>query len=446
MAERLVVIGGDAGGMAAASQARRLRPDLEIVALERGNWTSYSACGIPYYVAGEVDDINELVARDPQTFRDEHRIDVRLRHEATAIDLDERRVEVRDLERERTLTLPFDQLAIGTGSRPIRPDLPGIDLPFIHGVQTLDDARHLLAYAEEHDVQRVAVVGGGYIGLEMAEAFTRWGAEVVIIDRASQIMSTLDPDMGALVAEAMVRHDIDVRTDTVVSGFEDGQVHTSDGSVAADLVVLGIGVEPNAHLARDAGIATGVRGAIRVDRRQQTDAEGVWAAGDCCESFHLVTRAPTYIALGTVANKQARVAGINIGGGYATFPGVVGTAVTRLCATEVARTGLNEREAREAGFGFVVAKTTGTTRASYFPGLKAIEVKLVVEQVTGRVLGGQIVGEEGAAKRVDVLATAITAGMTVTDLLDLDLGYAPPFSPLWDPVQSSARRALSLLD
>jgi NADPH-dependent 2,4-dienoyl-CoA reductase/sulfur reductase-like enzyme len=446
MAERLVVIGGDAGGMAAASQARRLRADLEIVALERGNWTSYSACGIPYYVAGEVDDINQLVARDPQTFRDEQRIDVRLRHEATAIDLDERRVEVRDLERERTLTLSFDQLAIGTGARPIRPDLPGIDLPFIHGVQTLDDARSLLAYAEEHDVQRVAVVGGGYIGLEMAEAFTRWGAEVVIIDRAPQVMSSLDPDMGALVAEAMVRHDIEVRCDTVVSGFEDGQVHTSDGTVSADLVVLGIGVEPNAELAREAGLATGVRGAIRVDRRQQTDAEGVWAAGDCCESFHLVTRAPTYLALGTVANKQARVAGINIGGGYATFPGVVGTAVARLCATEVARTGLNEREARKAGFGYVVAKTTSTTRASYFPGLKDIEVKLVVEKVTGRVLGGQIVGEEGAAKRVDVLATAITAGMTVTDLLDLDLGYAPPFSPLWDPVQSSARRALSLLD
>jgi NADPH-dependent 2,4-dienoyl-CoA reductase/sulfur reductase-like enzyme len=446
MAERLVVIGGDAGGMAAASQARRLRADLEIVALERGNWTSYSACGIPYYVAGEVDDINQLVARDPQTFRDEQRIDVRLRHEATAIDLDERRVEVRDLERERTLTLSFDQLAIGTGARPIRPDLPGIDLPFIHGVQTLDDARSLLAYAEEHDVQRVAVVGGGYIGLEMAEAFTRWGAEVVIIDRAPQVMSSLDPDMGALVAEAMVRHDIEVRCDTVVSGFEDGQVHTSDGTVSADLVVLGIGVEPNAELARAAGLATGVRGAIKVDRRQQTDAEGVWAAGDCCESFHLVTRAPTYLALGTVANKQARVAGINIGGGYATFPGVVGTAVARLCATEVARTGLNEREAREAGFGYVVAKTTSTTRASYFPGLKDIEVKLVVEKVTGRVLGGQIVGEEGAAKRVDVLATAITAGMTVTDLLDLDLGYAPPFSPLWDPVQSSARRALSLLD
>jgi NADPH-dependent 2,4-dienoyl-CoA reductase/sulfur reductase-like enzyme len=446
MAERLVVIGGDAGGMAAASQARRLRADLEIVALERGNWTSYSACGIPYYVAGEVDDINQLVARDPQTFRDEQRIDVRLRHEATAIDLDERRVEVRDLERERTLTLSFDQLAIGTGARPIRPDLPGIDLPFIHGVQTLDDARSLLAYAEEHDVQRVAVVGGGYIGLEMAEAFTRWGAEVVIIDRAPQVMSSLDPDMGALVAEAMVRHDIEVRCDTVVSGFEDGQVHTSDGTVSADLVVLGIGVEPNAELAREAGLATGVRGAIKVDRRQQTDAEGVWAAGDCCESFHLVTRAPTYLALGTVANKQARVAGINIGGGYATFPGVVGTAVARLCATEVARTGLNEREARKAGFGYGVAKTTSTTRASYFPGLKDIEVKLVVEKVTGRVLGGQIVGEEGAAKRVDVLATAITAGMTVTDLLDLDLGYAPPFSPLWDPVQSSARRALSLLD
>lgn len=445
MGERLVVVGGDAGGMAAASQARRRRSDLEIVALERGSWTSYSACGIPYLVGGEVDDVGDLIARSPQTFRDDLRIDVRLHHEAVAFDLASRTVEVRDLDRQRTISLSFDQLMLGTGSHPIRPELPGIDLPFVHGVQTLDDATRLLAYAEANDVARVVVVGGGYIGLEMAEAFRMWGADVTVVDSGPEVMGTLDADMGALVSEAMRRHDIDVRTDTLVTGFDENEVHTVDGVLPADLVVLGIGVEPNSELAAEAGIDLGVRRSIRVDRRQQTSAEGVWAAGDCCESFHLVSREPTYIALGTVANKQARVAGINLGGGYATFPGVVGTAVTKMCSTEVARTGLNEIEAQRAGLGFVTARISATTRSGYLDSARPIEVKLLAELGSGRVLGAQIVGEEGAAKRVDVVATAITAGMTVEDLVDLDLGYAPPISPLWDPVQVAARAALRQL-
>jgi NADPH-dependent 2,4-dienoyl-CoA reductase/sulfur reductase-like enzyme len=240
----------------------------------------------------------------------------------------------------------------------------------------------------------------------------------------------------------MRRHDIEVRTNTLVTGFEEGAVHTVDDTIPADLVVLGMGVAPNSKLAADAGVTTGVRGAIRVDRRQRTSVDGVWAAGDCCESFHLVTGQPTYIALGTVANKQARVAGINLGGGYATFPGVVGTAVTKMCSTEVARTGLTETEATAAGFGYVTSRITSTTRAGYLDSAKPIEVKLVAERGAGRVLGAQIVGEEGAAKRVDVVATAITAGMTAADLVDLDLGYAPPISPLWDPVQVAAREIL----
>lgn len=440
MAERLVVIGGDAGGMGAASQARRLRPDLEIVALERGRWTSYAACGIPYLVAGDVDDVEDLVVRDPQTFRAEQRIDVRIRHEVTAIDVDARTVEVRDLERDRTLILPFDQLVIGTGARPRRPDLPGIDQPFVHGVQTLDDAKQLLAYAEQHDVQRVVVVGGGYIGLEMAEAFCLWGADVTVVEAGPQVMGTLDPDMGALVTEAMRRHDIEVRTDTPVTGFEAGEVHTVDGVLPADLVVLGLGVDPNSGLAAEAGIAIGVRGAIRVDRRQRTSVPGVWAAGDCCESFHLITHQPTYAALGTVTNKQARVAGINIGGGYASFPGVVGTAITRMCSIEVARTGLNEREADQAGFRYATARISSTTAASYLDEARPIVVKMLAELGTGRLLGAQIVGESGSANRIDVLAAAATAGMTVEDVVQLDLGYAPPLSPLWDPVQVAARK------
>lgn len=442
MAQRLVVIGGDAAGMTAASQARRLDPTLEIIALEKGAYTSYSACGIPYHVSGDVEPLEALVVRTPQEFRDRQRIDVRIHHEVTGIDLGARRVEVRDHDHGRSLHLTFDHLLVGTGARPLRPDIPGIDLPHVRGVQTLDDGAALLEFAERSACQRVVVVGAGYIGLEMAEAFARWGAEVTILEGGPQVMRTLDPDMAALVQRAIERHEIEVRTNTLVTGIDETIVQTIDGEVPADLVVLGLGVTPNSDLAGDAGVALGERGAIRVDRRQQTNVEGVWAAGDCAESFHLVSRAPIHVALGTVANRQARVAGVNLGGGYATFPGVVGTAITKICSTEIARTGLSEAEAVRHGFGYVVARIESTTRAGYFPGAEPVHVKVLAERGSGRLLGGQIVGGPGAAKRIDTLATALTAGFTVEQVVDLDLSYAPPFSPLWDPVQVACRAAL----
>ena len=442
-----MVIGGDAGGMAAASQARRLRPDpddLEIVAFEKGTRTSFSACGIPFRVGGVVAELDDLVARTPEEHRAKSHIDVRIRHEVTAIDLDARRVEVRNLDEGSTSVEPFDQLLIGTGARPIRPPLPGIDLPFVEGVQNLDDADRLMHLAA--DVRNVVVVGGGYIGLEMAEAFCMRGAEVTVVEAAPQVMRTLDDDMGALVHDAMLRQGVAVRTGVAVEGFEEGRVLTADGPIAADLVVLGIGVQPNGELAGAAGIELGVRGAIRVDRRQRTSAEGVWAAGDCCESVHLVSQQPVHVALGTVANRQARVAGINIGGGYASFPGVIGSAVTKLCDTEIGRTGLTVAEAEEAAFEPAAATITGKTRVHYFPGSEEIRVKIVAERGTGRVLGGQIVGGEGSAKRIDVVATAITANMTAAQLAETDLSYAPPFSPVWDPVLIAARKAAEAAD
>jgi NADPH-dependent 2,4-dienoyl-CoA reductase/sulfur reductase-like enzyme len=443
MAERLVVIGGDAGGMAAAAQAKRRKPDLEVVALEKGRWTSYSACGIPYLVGGDVVGIDTLVARTPE----QHRamgIDMRVHHEARALDLTARQVEVRDLVEGRTYTLDFDLLHIGTGATPYRPALPGMDDAHVHGVQTMEDAAWLLEDASGGKAKDVVVVGGGYIGLEIAEAFVKRASKVTVVERGQEVMGTLDPDMGAMVSEAMRREGIDVQCDTAVTGFEHGRVQTDKGEVRADLVVLGLGVLPNADLAKHAGIETGVKGAIRVDLGQHTSAEGVWAAGDCCESYHLVARTPVHIALGTVANKQGRVAGINIGGGYATFPGVVGTAVTKLCGTEVARTGLTEIEAARVGFAYDAVTIESTTRAGYFPGTSPIHVKLVVERGTGRLLGGQIVGREGAAKRIDVLATALTAGMTVEEIASLDLSYAPPFAPVWDPILVGARKAAGL--
>jgi NADPH-dependent 2,4-dienoyl-CoA reductase/sulfur reductase-like enzyme len=445
MADRLVVIGGDAAGMSAAMQVRRRQPDREIVVVERGRWTSYSACGIPYLVGGSVGDLDDLVARSPDTFRDTYDIDVRLGHEARGIDLHAREVEAWDAAGERTVRIGFDTLHVATGARPVRPDLPGIDRPLVHGVQTLDDAARLEAEVRERDGHAVVVVGGGYIGLEMAEAFVQRGLDVTLVEAAAQLMPSLDADVAAPLEGALEELGIDVRLETPLETVEEGAVVAGGERIAADVVVLGLGVLPDAGLAADAGLAVGVKGAVRVDRRQRTSADGVWAAGDCCESHHLVAGVPVHIALGTVANKQGRVAGINIAGGYAAFPGALGTAVTRVCNIEIGRTGLSLGECARYGFTAVEASVEGETRAGYLPERKRITVKALAEVGTGRMLGAQIVGEEGTAKRIDVLATAIQAGMTADEVVELDLGYAPPFGPVWDPVHLVARGLLTEL-
>jgi NADPH-dependent 2,4-dienoyl-CoA reductase/sulfur reductase-like enzyme len=440
MSDRLVVIGGDAAGMSAAMQVRRRQPEREIVVLEKGRWTSYSACGIPFLVAGSVGDLDDLVARSPEAFRSEHGIDVRTGHEARAIDLAGGVVEAWSEEAGATVRVGFDTLHVATGARPLRPDLPGIDLPHVHGVQTLDDAAALEAKVTGEGVRRVVVVGGGYIGLEMAEAFVQRQLEVTLIEAADQLMPSLDPDVAAPLVDALGGMGIDVRLASKLTAVEPGAVVAAGERVEADLVVLGLGVTPNAELAAEAGLATGVKGAISVDRRQRTSEEAVWAAGDCCESYHLVARAPVHIALGTVANKQGRVAGINMAGGYAAFPGALGTAVTKVCSVEIGRTGLSLAEAARYGFVAVEAAVDGETRAGYLPERKKIRIKALAEQGTGRMLGAQIVGQEGTAKRIDVLATAIQAGLTAEEVVELDLGYAPPFGPVWDPVHIVARR------
>jgi NADPH-dependent 2,4-dienoyl-CoA reductase/sulfur reductase-like enzyme len=444
MGTRLLVVGGDAAGMSAAMQVRRLTSDLEIVAIERGRWTSYSACGIPYLAGGSVGAVDELVARTPDDLR-AARIDVRTGHEVVAIDLDARRAEVHNLTHGRTFQLGFDLLHLATGARPLRPDIDGIDSPHVHGVQTLDDASRLLEDAKRRRPASVVVIGGGYIGLEMAEAFHSRGASVAVVERGPEILSRLDSEIGALVAGAMRSMGIDVRTGQTVTAVGDTAVSTVGGDIAADLVILGYGVTPNSELGAGAGIETGVRGALVVDRRQKTSADGVWAAGDCCQSLHRVTGRPVYQPLGTVANRQGRVAGINMSGGYATFPGVLGTAVTRICHLEVGRTGLGEADARDAGFETAVTTVESSTAAGYLPESRPTTVKMLAELGTGRLLGVQSVGGPGSAKRVDVAAAAIAGGLTVEDLVGLDLSYAPPFSPVWDPLQVAARTLLPKL-
>jgi NADPH-dependent 2,4-dienoyl-CoA reductase/sulfur reductase-like enzyme len=439
MGERLVVIGGDAAGMTAATNARRGRSELEIVVLERGVYTSYSACGIPYLVAGDVAEVDHLVARTPQEFRDRHRLDVRLEHEATNIDLDGRRVEVRDHGHDRTFSIGFDHLMIATGAEPRRLDVPGVDADWIRGVQTLGDGADLLALAEAGGCREVVVVGGGYIGLEMAEAFHRRGSKVTLVEASEHLMGTLDPDMAGPIADALEGLGVDVRLGVRVEGFEDHSVQTDSGSIRADIAILGTGVLPGSKLAEEAGVPLGVRGAIAVDRQQRTGVDGVWSAGDCADTHHLVSGKRVHVALGTVANKTGRVAGVNLGGGYRAFPGVVGTAITKVCQTEIARTGLNEREATDAGFAFTTSRVETTVAAGYFADPGTVAVKMLAERGTRRLLGGQLVGSEGSAKRIDTMAAALTAGFTVDELLDLDLSYAPPFSSVWDAWQIAAR-------
>ncbi|MGW2179572.1 FAD-dependent oxidoreductase [Streptomyces sp. NPDC001732] len=450
-AERLVVIGGDAAGMSAASQARRLRgPEkLGIVAFERGRFTSYSACGIPYWVGGDVAERDGLVARTPE----EHRardIDLRMRTEVTKIDVAGRRVRALDLGTGESYWTGFDKLVIATGARPVRPALPGMDAPGVHGVQTLDDGQALLDSLDRTPGRRAVVVGAGYIGVEMAEALLKRGFEVTVLNRGEQPMATLDPDMGRLVHEAMDGMGITTvgRAEvTAILTGPDGRVRAvaaGDTSYPADVVVLGIGVEPETTLARAAGLPLGPHGGLLTDLSMRVVGhEGVWAGGDCVEVLDLVAGRTRHIALGTHANKHGQIIGSNVGGGYGTFPGVVGTAVSKVCDLEIARTGLREKDARAAGLRFVTATIESTGRAGYYPGARPMTVKMLAEYRTGRLLGVQIVGREGAAKRVDVAAVALTAGMTVEQMTALDLGYAPPFSPVWDPVLVAARKAVA---
>ncbi len=449
MTERLIVIGGDAAGMSGASQARRRRAadKLEILAFERGTATSYSACGIPYWIGGVVDEREELIARHPQEFRDRQQIDVHIRHEVVDIDTQAARVDVRDLATDRVRSHDYDALLIATGARPLRPPVDGIDAPGVFGVQSLDDGQRVLDAIADRDPRRAVIIGAGYIGLEMAEAMIERGIDVDLVDRGERPMTTIDADMGKRIADALQGMGVTLHLGVEVQGIEvagDGwvaAVSTDAGELPCDLIVLGTGARPDSALAGDADIPTGVRGGIVTDPRQATSVPGVWAAGDCTQVFHRITEQPTAIALGTIANKQGRVAGINLGGGYARFPGVLGTAVTKVCGLEIARTGLGEQEARDAGFEPICTTVRSTTRAHYYPGAAWVTIKVVAERGTGRLLGAQIVGEEGGAKRIDVFAMALWNGITVQELIDVDLSYAPPFSPVWDPVLIAARKA-----
>ncbi len=448
MGERLIVIGGCAAGMSAAAKARRLNPELEITVYERTGFVSYGECGLPYYVAGIIKDHRELIVRTPEQFAQQD-IRVHLHHEVIEIDPANRNVRVTDLESGKEFTEHYDKLLIATGGRPAL--LPGIEPKELKGVFTLravEDGIAIRRFIEEERPKRAVIVGAGYIGLEIAESFHRLGLETTVVEWMPQVLPRFDPEMAQLVQARLEEEGVRLTLGAKVEGLEsDAQgrvrrVVTAGGGFDADLVLLALGVRPNVALARAAGIELGKTGAIAANARMETSIPGVYTAGDCAEARHLVTGKPAYIPLGTTANKQGRVAGTNLGGGTAEFAGIVGTAITQVFGLQAGLTGLTEQEARTAGLEVEAVRVKSRTRAHYYPGSKPLHVKLVFEKGTHRLLGGQIIGDEGVNGRINVLAAALQSGMTVEELARLDLGYVPPLAPVWDPLLVAANVAL----
>ncbi len=433
--KRIVIVGGVAAGMKAAATAKRRSPELDVVVLQDEAEASYSACGMPFSL-GDPDTIPHasLVVRGVERFRADG-IDLRVRHRVEEVDVRAGRARVRSLETGAATVEPFDGVLFATGARPIVPDIvtePGA--PPIQPLRSLADAEALNGRLRPGG--RVAIIGGGYIGLEMAEALRRRGQSVTLIEAAASLLPSFRPDAGAAVGEALARHGVSVVVGASAIGASRGGLTLSDGRfVQADFALAAIGVRPRIELAAAAGIAIGETGAIAVDAAMRTNRDGAFAAGDCAEARHAVSGKPVWLPLGDVANRQGRVAGANLAGGDDRFPGVLGTAIFKVFDLAVARTGLGPEDARRAGFDPVVVAAAARGRARYMPGSGDVHAMLVVDRTTGRVLGAEAHGPDTVDKYVDVVATAVWAGLSADDLAELDLAYAPPFSPVFAPAQ-----------
>lgn len=442
---RLLVVGGVAAGMSAAARAKRMDPGLDVTVFERSGFCSYTACGLPYHVSGVIADHRALVMRTPEQFAEEG-IAVHVRHEVTEIDPGAGTVRVRARDGGRERSEPWDALLLASGARPAGTNLPGAGLPGVFTLRTIEDAQAIRAWIAAQGARDAVVVGAGYIGLEMAEALRVLDLATTVVEREEQVLPLVDADIASDVAAELSAQGVRLRCATAVeeiAGDERVRAVVAGGeAIPADVVIIGIGVRPDAALAEAAGLELGRHGGVAVDAAMRTSIGGIWAAGDCCQTRHLLHEEPAYVPLGTTANKQGRVAAAGIAGAAEeAFGGVLGTAVVKVCDLAVGRTGLSEREARDAGLDAVAASITHHSRARYYPGHQPLRVKLVAERGSGRLLGGQLVGREGVAKRTDVVAAALHAGATADELAQYDLSYAPPFAPVWDPVLLAARKA-----
>ena len=423
----LVIIGGVAAGMSAATRARRLDPQLEIIVLEKGPSVSYGACGLPFLVEGRVAKPQDLVVYTPEYFRKERKIDVRTGARVVAIQHARREVALESGERVR-----YDKLVIATGARCDYNGIEGAGLPHVFTLHTLEDGERMRRFLAEKKPRKAVVVGAGYSGLEVADALRRNGLGVTVLERSQRVLLRDDAQFTAAMQKLLEQHGVALRLGVDVKSVSD---------LDADMVVLSAGFKPNVEIAREAGIEIGRTGAIRADETRETNLRGVFAAGDCAEVTHLVTGRPVYIPLGTTANKTGRVAGANAAGGRERFAGVAGTLIVGVFGVGFGVTGLSAAEARAEGFSPVVARIEAQARPRYFQGKKTT-VELVAERATRRLLGGSVIGEEGVAGRVNVIATALQSRMRVEEFESLDLAYSPPFATAWDPLLIAAQQLM----
>nr|WP_325304834.1 FAD-dependent oxidoreductase [uncultured Dysosmobacter sp.] len=436
---KTVIVGGVAGGATAAARLRRLDEQAEIVVFERSGYVSYANCGLPYYIGGVITDREELTLQTPESFWSRFRVDMRVRHEVTAIHPDRKTVSVRELETGREFEETYDKLILSPGARPTQPEVPGVGLEKLFTLRTVEDTLRIREFVERHHPKSVALAGGGFISLELAENLRELGMEVTMIQRPKQLMNPFDPDMASFIHAKMRERGVRLMLGHTVEGFEaaDGGVRVllkGGEPVQADMVVLAIGVTPDTGLARAAGLELGVKGSIVVNDRMETSVPDIYAVGDAVQVRHFVTGEDTLLSLAGPANKQGRIAADNICGITSSYQGSQGSSVIKVFDMTAAVTGINEQTARRAGIDCDKVYLSPNNHAGYYPGGKVLTLKVVYERGSHRLLGAQIVGFEGVDKRIDVLATAIRAGLTALELKDLDLAYAPPYSSAKDPV------------
>ena len=436
---KVVIVGGVAGGATAAARIRRLDEQAEIVVFERSGFISYANCGLPYYIGGVIEDPEELTLQTPESFFSRFRVSMRVRHEVTAIHPDKKAVSVTDLETGEVFEESYDKLILSPGAKPTQPRLPGVGLNKLFTLRTVEDTFRIKAYISENHPKSAVLAGGGFISLELAENLRELGMEVTIVQRPKQLMNPFDPDMAAFIHSEMRRHGVKLALGHTVEGFEekDGGVDVllkDEAPLHADMVVLAIGVSPDTQLAQDAGLELGVKGSIVVNDRMETSVPDIYAVGDAVQVKHFVTGQDVLLSLAGPANKQGRIAADNICGGDSHYTGSQGSSVIKVFDMTAATTGVNETNAKKAGLDVDTVILSPMSHAGYYPGGKVMTMKVVFEKETYRLLGAQIVGYEGVDKRIDVLATAIRARLKATELKDLDLAYAPPYSSAKDPV------------
>ena len=450
MKKRLLVIGGVAAGPKAAAKARRCDPEMEIIVYQEEAEISYAGCGLPYYISGVVKERSELLSRTAGQFAmDGIRIQKHRRIEE--IDIAKRTLSGRNLESGEIFTDRFDRLVLATGAQPIRPKIEGLGLKNVFYLRSIFDADSIVEHIRSEDIRNVVIAGGGYIGLEMAESLLQLGKKVTIIELAPQILTLFDEDFAGILRQYLEKKGVKIFTSEGIKALKgkDGavtHVQTHSHEIEADAVLISLGIRPQIELAKQAGLKIGETGAIWVNERMETSVEGIYAAGDCAETIHLVTRNRTWIPLGSTANKQGRVVGANVCGGNAIFPGVMGTVVFKTFDFNVAKTGLSMKEAEKEAFHPIQAIVRGFDRAHYYPGRKESTLKVVAEKETGRILGGQAIGEGPSDKFIDILAMALHAKMSCQELASVDLAYAPPFSPVLSPVIVAANVLLNKLE